>query len=366
MKKGVLELADALVVNKADGEQLDAARRAQIAYQHALALLRPASPQWRPPVLLASATRGDGIGRVLGDRCSNTATALTASGELRGAPQRAGARAGCGRCVEEGLQRGFRAHPGVARGAPAPRGRGRQRARRRPAPLRASCSSPSGRADSFAAGFTRGPGLPMTLSVLSARARPADGQDRWRAAGRPGGSRRFRGAGGAMVQINMAAREITLKVVYYGPALSGKTTNLQQLHQLLDPASRGKMVTLDTTDDRTLYFDFLPIQFGAGSGVAVKLKLFTVPGQVMHKSHAQGRARRCRCGRLHRRLAALLGLRQRLLLARHGSQPARQQHRLRRDPEDRAVQQARPARTSSRSRRSARRGARSRPSRRSR
>jgi signal recognition particle receptor subunit beta len=87
-----------------------------------------------------------------------------------------------------------------------------------------------------------------------------------------------------MVQINMAAREITLKVVYYGPALSGKTTNLQQLHQLLDPSSRGKMVTLDTTDDRTLYFDFLPIQFGAGKGVSVKLKLFTVPGQVMHKS----------------------------------------------------------------------------------
>jgi mutual gliding-motility protein MglA len=87
-----------------------------------------------------------------------------------------------------------------------------------------------------------------------------------------------------MVQINMGAREITLKVVYYGPALSGKTTNLQQLHQLLDPASRGKMVTLDTTDDRTLYFDFLPIQFGAGKGVSVKLKLFTVPGQVMHKS----------------------------------------------------------------------------------
>jgi signal recognition particle receptor subunit beta len=87
-----------------------------------------------------------------------------------------------------------------------------------------------------------------------------------------------------MVQINMAAREITLKVVYYGPALSGKTTNLQQLHSLIDPASRGKMVTLDTADDRTLYFDFLPIQFGAGKGVSVKIKLFTVPGQVMHKS----------------------------------------------------------------------------------
>ncbi|MCC6642118.1 MAG: hypothetical protein IT386_13240 [Deltaproteobacteria bacterium] len=87
-----------------------------------------------------------------------------------------------------------------------------------------------------------------------------------------------------MVQINMAAREITAKLVYYGPALSGKTTNLQQLHALLDPAARGKMVTLDTADDRTLYFDFLPIQFGTDGGFAIKLKLFTVPGQVMHKS----------------------------------------------------------------------------------
>ncbi len=87
-----------------------------------------------------------------------------------------------------------------------------------------------------------------------------------------------------MVQINMAEREITVKVVYYGPALSGKTTNLQQLHKLLDSAARGKMVTLDTADDRTLYFDFLPIQFGTQNGFSVKIKLFTVPGQVMHKS----------------------------------------------------------------------------------
>ncbi|MGH0036512.1 MAG: GTP-binding protein [Myxococcota bacterium] len=87
-----------------------------------------------------------------------------------------------------------------------------------------------------------------------------------------------------MVQINMANREITVKVVYYGPALSGKTTNLQQLHELMSPASRGKMVTLDTKDDRTLYFDFLPVSFDTAGGFAVKLKLFTVPGQVMHKS----------------------------------------------------------------------------------
>ncbi len=87
-----------------------------------------------------------------------------------------------------------------------------------------------------------------------------------------------------MVQINMGAREITVKVVYYGPALSGKTTNLQILHEMMDQTSRSKMVTLDTTGDRTLYFDFLPIEFGTANGFAVKIKLFTVPGQVMHKS----------------------------------------------------------------------------------
>jgi signal recognition particle receptor subunit beta len=87
-----------------------------------------------------------------------------------------------------------------------------------------------------------------------------------------------------MVQINMAEREITVKVVYYGPALSGKTTNLQQLHAMIEAVSRGKMVTLDTADDRTLYFDFLPIEFGTRNGFSVKIKLFTVPGQVMHKS----------------------------------------------------------------------------------
>jgi signal recognition particle receptor subunit beta len=56
------------------------------------------------------------------------------------------------------------------------------------------------------------------------------------------------------------------------------------LHQLVDSGSRGNMVTLDTTGDRTLYFDFLPIEFGTANGFSVKLKLFTVPGQVMHKS----------------------------------------------------------------------------------
>ena len=87
-----------------------------------------------------------------------------------------------------------------------------------------------------------------------------------------------------MPQLNLDTREITLKVVYYGPAKSGKTTNLQQIHNLLMPDSRNEMVTLDTQDDRTLYFDFLPVEFGLEGGYKIKLKLFTVPGQVLHRS----------------------------------------------------------------------------------
>jgi signal recognition particle receptor subunit beta len=87
-----------------------------------------------------------------------------------------------------------------------------------------------------------------------------------------------------MVQINLEQREITLKVVYYGPALSGKTTNLQVIHQVLDPDSRGRLMVLDTSDDRTLFFDLMPVFFKTRSGFTVKVKIFTVPGQVMHNS----------------------------------------------------------------------------------
>ncbi len=87
-----------------------------------------------------------------------------------------------------------------------------------------------------------------------------------------------------MVAFNPEAREIALKVVYYGPALSGKTTNLQALFAKIDPRLRGRLMTLDTKDDRTLFFDMMPVFFRAGSGVKVKLKLYTVPGQVMHAS----------------------------------------------------------------------------------
>ena len=87
-----------------------------------------------------------------------------------------------------------------------------------------------------------------------------------------------------MVQINLEQRELTLKIVYYGPALSGKTTNLQVIHQVLDPDSRGRLMVLDTSDDRTLFFDLMPVFFKTRSGFTVKVKIFTVPGQVMHNS----------------------------------------------------------------------------------
>jgi signal recognition particle receptor subunit beta len=87
-----------------------------------------------------------------------------------------------------------------------------------------------------------------------------------------------------MVQIDFQRREVAIKLVYYGPALSGKTTNLQQLHQRIDPLTRGRLLALDTKDDRTLFFDLLPIVFKSQSGLTIKVKLFTVPGQVIHNS----------------------------------------------------------------------------------
>jgi len=87
-----------------------------------------------------------------------------------------------------------------------------------------------------------------------------------------------------MAQFNEESRELAVKVVYYGPALSGKTTNLQALYQKMDPKVRGRLMTLDTKDDRTLFFDMMPVFFRAPGGVKVKIKLYTVPGQVMHES----------------------------------------------------------------------------------
>jgi len=86
------------------------------------------------------------------------------------------------------------------------------------------------------------------------------------------------------VQLDFQARELTVKLVYYGPALSGKTTNLQAIHRLIAPEASGRLMTLETRDDRTLFFDLLPLSFTAGQGLQVRVKLFTVPGQVLHNA----------------------------------------------------------------------------------
>lgn len=77
---------------------------------------------------------------------------------------------------------------------------------------------------------------------------------------------------------------LTLKLVYYGPAQSGKTTNLMRLHDLLSPEFKGEIMVLDTQNDRTLFFDLLPLGFTTAAGMLIKFKIFTVPGQVVHDS----------------------------------------------------------------------------------
>ena len=89
------------------------------------------------------------------------------------------------------------------------------------------------------------------------------------------------------MQLNFAAREVAIKLVYYGPALSGKTTNLKALHELVREGSRGRLMTLETKDDRTLFFDMLPLVFKAetdAGSMSLRVKVFTVPGQVVHSS----------------------------------------------------------------------------------
>jgi signal recognition particle receptor subunit beta len=87
-----------------------------------------------------------------------------------------------------------------------------------------------------------------------------------------------------MVLINYTVREISTKIVYYGPGLSGKTTNLQIIHGRVNPENRGKLVSLATETDRTLFFDFFPIDFGTIGGFKVRFHFYTVPGQVFYNS----------------------------------------------------------------------------------
>ena len=86
-----------------------------------------------------------------------------------------------------------------------------------------------------------------------------------------------------MAQVDFAERQLTLKLVYYGPPLSGKTSNLRALHGMVDQLNRGRLMTLDTRDDRTLFFDLLPIFFRT-SGFSFRIKVYTVPGQPVHEA----------------------------------------------------------------------------------
>ena len=87
-----------------------------------------------------------------------------------------------------------------------------------------------------------------------------------------------------MASINYAYKEIISKIVYYGPGLSGKTTNLQYVFSKVPAETRGELISLATDADRTLYFDFLPLNVGTIKGFATKFQLYTVPGQVYYNA----------------------------------------------------------------------------------
>jgi mutual gliding-motility protein MglA len=85
-----------------------------------------------------------------------------------------------------------------------------------------------------------------------------------------------------MTFINYASREINCKIVYYGPGLCGKTTNLQYIYDKTNPTAKGKLISLATETDRTLFFDFLPLELGTVRGFRTRFHLYTVPGQVFY------------------------------------------------------------------------------------
>jgi signal recognition particle receptor subunit beta len=87
-----------------------------------------------------------------------------------------------------------------------------------------------------------------------------------------------------MALFNYATRELSAKIVYYGPGLSGKTTNIEMVHHLLRPDQKGRLISLPTETDRTLFFDFLPVDLGQIKGFKVRFHLYTVPGQVFYNA----------------------------------------------------------------------------------
>src|SRR5258706_3344915 len=90
-----------------------------------------------------------------------------------------------------------------------------------------------------------------------------------------------------MVLFNYATKEITAKIVYYGPGLCGKTTNLQFVYDSLPSNNKSKMLSLSTKTDRTLFFDFLPLDLGKIRGIGTKLQLYTIPGHGYYNSPLQ-------------------------------------------------------------------------------
>lgn len=87
-----------------------------------------------------------------------------------------------------------------------------------------------------------------------------------------------------MALVNYAAREINCKIVYYGTGLGGKTTNLKYIHSQLAPTTRGELISLATETERTLFFDFLPLDLGSVQGFKTRFSLYTVPGQVEYNA----------------------------------------------------------------------------------
>ena len=87
-----------------------------------------------------------------------------------------------------------------------------------------------------------------------------------------------------MSTINFSIREINFKIVYYGPGLSGKTTNLKQIYEKVPGEAKGELVSLATEDERTLFFDFLPLDLGKVNGFTTRFHLYTVPGQVFYNT----------------------------------------------------------------------------------
>ena len=161
-----------------------------------------------------------------------------------------------------------------------------------------------------------------------------------------------------MSMINYASREINCKLVYYGPGLGGKTTNLEFVYNKVAPGSRGKMISLATETERTLFFDFLPVDLGTIRGFKVKFHLYTVPGpgllQRLPQADPQGRGRRGVRGRQPDRADGRQHRGHAEPVREHG--PARL--RPHQDPVRHPVQQARPAQR--RARRRAAGGAQSR------